>query len=122
MPTATHIDTQFTPEAEAFIRRLYRFVAGPEAGFQLKVAPGGCSGFTVEFDLVETPEAGDFIWQFRGLRVFLDLESCRLLKGATVDFVESRSQTGLVVQTSGAIPAACGSASQLVTIAPMGRC
>jgi iron-sulfur cluster assembly accessory protein len=120
MTAATQVNTQLTATAESFIRRLFRFVAGPEAGFQFKVSPGGCSGFAAEFDLVAGPKADDFVWEYEGLRIFLDAASRKLLDGATVDFVETRSHTGFVIMTQGAVPASC-STSQLVSIGSMVR-
>ena len=116
MAQTTQISAQLTPAAKAFIRRMCRFAAGPEAGFQLKVAPGGCSGFATAFDLVGSPEAGDFVWEYEGLRIFLASESRKFLDGATLDFVETLSHTGFVVRTNGAAPAACSSSSNLVSI------
>jgi iron-sulfur cluster assembly protein len=122
MTAATEVNTQLTPAAEAFIRRLCRFAAGPEAGFRLKVARGGCSGFAAEFDLVGEPAAGDFIWEYDGLRIFLDAGSRKLLEDATVDFRETLSQVGFVITTPGGTPEACGAASRLVSIEPTVRC
>lgn len=121
MPAAIQVDTQLTPAAEAFIRRLFRFAAGPEAGFRLKVAPGGCTGLATEFDLVNSPDAGDFVWEHEGLRIFVAAGSRKLLDGATVDFVESRSHTGFVIRTKGAAPAACTPHSSLVTVESLTR-
>jgi iron-sulfur cluster assembly accessory protein len=116
MAQTTQISTQLTSAAKAFIRRMCRFAVGPEAGFQLKVAPGGCSGFATAFDLVGRPEAGDLVWEYEGLRIFLASESRKFLDNATLDFVETLSHTGFVVRTKGATPAACSSISKLVSI------
>jgi iron-sulfur cluster assembly accessory protein len=121
MTTATQVNTQLTPAAETFIRRFLRFAAGSEAGFRLKVAPGGCSGYATEFDLVDGPDAGDFVWVYEGLRIFLAADSRKFLDGATVDFVEDRSHTGLVIRTKGPAPAACGPLSKLVPIESLMR-
>ena len=121
MITATQVSTQLTPAAEAFIRRLRRFAAGPEAGFRLKVARGGCSGFAAEFDLSDEPAAGDIVWEHNGLRIFLDAGSRTLLKDATVDFRETLSQAGFVIMTPGGTPEACGAGSRLVSIEPTTR-
>lgn len=121
MAASAHANTQLTPSAESFIRRLYRFAAGTDAGFAFKVRPGGCSGFAAEFDLVSGPKADDVVWEHEGLRIFLDRESCTLLDGATVDFVETLSHTGFVIKTQGASPATCAPASQLVSIESMMR-
>lgn len=121
MPAAAHQNTQLTPSAESFIRRLYRFAAGTDAGFAFKVRIGGCSGFAAELDLVSGPKADDVVWEYGGLRIFLDRESSRLLDGATVDFVEALAHTGFVIKTQGAAPLACESTSQLISIKSMMR-
>jgi iron-sulfur cluster assembly accessory protein len=90
-------------------------------GFEFKVRPGGCSGFAAEFDLVGGPRSDAFVWEHEGLRIFLDIESHRLLDGATVDFVETLSHTGFVIKTQGAVPAVCAPTSQLVSIESMVR-
>ncbi len=121
MATASQVNAKLTPSAESFIRRLYRFATGPKAGFQFKVRPGGCSGFAAEFDLVGAPQPDAFVWECEGLRIFLDPESRRLLDGATVDFVETLSNTGFVIKSHAATAAACAPASQLVSIESMLR-
>ncbi len=121
MVAAAHANAHLTPSAESFIRRLYRFAVGTEAGFAFKVRRGGCSGFAAEFDLVSGPKADDVVWEHEGLRIFLDRESCTLLDGATVDFVETLSHTGFVIKTQGTAPTACAPTSQLVSIESMMR-
>jgi iron-sulfur cluster assembly accessory protein len=121
MTEATQISTQLTPAAKAFIRRMCRLAAGTEAGFKLVVAPGGCSGFATSFDLVSRVEAGDFVWECEGLRIFLGPESRRLLDGATVDFVETLSHTGFVIKTQGPAPAACSTLPKLVSVESLMR-
>jgi iron-sulfur cluster assembly accessory protein len=116
MTQPTEMRAQLTPEAKAFIRRMCRFAVGPQAGFQLKVSPGGCSGFATAFDLVPKPEAGDFVWECEGLRIFLGPDSRKILEGATVDFSETLSHTGFVITTKGPAPGACVPLSKLVSI------
>jgi iron-sulfur cluster assembly accessory protein len=107
---------ELTPAAETFIRRMMRFNTASEAGFRLKVRPGGCSGFGVSFDLANEPGPGEIVWEQAGLRIFLDAESGLLLNGAKVDFQETHSETGFVVTTEGQSPQACGSGSAFVPV------
>jgi iron-sulfur cluster assembly protein len=108
-----------TAAAEKFIRRMMCFTASAEAGFRLRVAPGGCSGLAVTFDLAAEPEANEAIWTPAGLRIFLDAGSCLLLDEAVVDFTETRSQTGFSVRTKGVVAQCCSQASTLVPIASL---
>lgn len=121
MATTIQIDTQLTPPAANFIRRFMRFAVGQEAGFQLRVAPGGCSGYSTTFDLVSAPKEGDVAWVVDGLRIYLDEASRKLLEGATVDFIETLAQTGFAIKTAGPAPAACDSSSNMVSLASLMR-
>lgn len=95
-----------TAAAEKFMRRIVRFSGRPTGGFRLLVRPGGCSGLSSTFSVDAAPSAGDAELVVDGLRIFLPAESRVLLEGATVDFADSPTQSGLVIRHSGA--AACG--------------
>ena len=107
---------KLTSAAEKFIRRMMRFNEDAKAGFRLKVRPGGCSGFSVEFDLAGEPGLDEVVWEHAKLRIFLDPASCLLLNEAVVDFVDSRSLTGFVITTPGGTAQACSPASTLVPV------
>ena len=107
--------------AEQFIRRMMRFASGVTAGFRMKVTPGGCSGFSVTFDLASELGSNEVLWAPGGLRIFLDPGSSLLLEGAEVDFIETRSHTGLTVTKKGTAGPSCSQASTLVPIASLVR-
>jgi len=107
---------ELTPAAEKFIRRMMRCGTGTNPGFRLKVRPGGCSGFAVEFDLAAEPGVNEIVWKHSELRIFLDSASCLILDGAIVDFIDSRSLTGFVVTKPGGAAHACAPASTLVPV------
>ncbi len=108
------ISMELTPAAEKFIRRMVRCASNANSGFRLKVRPGGCSGLAVEFDLAAEPEVNEVVWAHSDLRIFLDSASCLLLNGSIVNFIESRSHTGLSVTTPGESAQTCSPASTLV--------
>ncbi|MCC6295983.1 MAG: iron-sulfur cluster assembly accessory protein [Pseudomonadales bacterium] len=94
MPTLT-----LTPAAAKFIERMVRFGGGEHCGFRLVVSPGGCSGLNSEFSVEAAPQAGDEVVELAGLRLFLPAASAALLDGASVDFADTATSTGLVFQT-----------------------
>jgi iron-sulfur cluster assembly accessory protein len=110
-----------TAAADQFIRRMMRFVPGETAGFRMKVTPGGCSGFSVTFDLASERGPNEVLWTPSGLRVFLDPGSSMLLDGAEVDFIETRSHTGFTVTSKGAAGPSCSQASTLVPFGSLVR-
>lgn len=94
--TSSLKEVNVTPAAETFMRRMVRFGGrGASAGFRLTVRPGGCSGLASEFTVEATPQAGDEVISVNGLDLFLPQESRALLAGVTIDFLDTRTESGL---------------------------
>ncbi len=116
MSETVKVNAALTPAAEKFIRRMLRFSTGTKTGFRLKIRPGGCSGFAVEFDLAAEPASNEAVWEHAGLRIFLDQQSSLLLDGATLGFQESLAHTGFVVANQNQDAQSCGQASAFVSV------
>ena len=98
-----------TPAAAKFIRRMVRFSEHPAGGFRLTVTPGGCSGYSAEFTVEQSPRAGDSEVQVDDVKLYLPAESRLMLEGVTVDFAETPTSSGLTfVNPKGG---ACGCSS-----------
>ena len=110
-------DFTITPAAEKFMRRIVRFSGLPGAGFRMRVAAGGCAGYSTEFGAEAQPRDGDAVVALGdGLRLFLPAESRLLLCGATLDCVDTPIQSGLTVH--GPATASCGCAGAGTATAP----
>jgi len=108
------MELSILPAAEKFIRRMLRFGGGEHCGFRLVVTPGGCSGLNSEFSVEAAPQPGEVVFEQGGLRLFLPAESATLLEGASMDFVDTATTSGLVFQTASKGACACSSASAMV--------
>lgn len=62
---------------------------GKPAILRLSVEGGGCAGFQYRFDLAAAAEADDALAEQDGVTLVVDPVSLDLVRGATVDFVES---------------------------------
>ena len=62
---------------------------GKRAILRLAVDGGGCAGFTYRFGLADEVEAEDVRSEKDGVTLVVDPISLDLLRGSTVDFVES---------------------------------
>ena len=102
------MELTFTPKAERFIQRMITF-GGGNAGsaFRLAVKPGGCSGLSYDFHIVEAPEPGDVEITSNGIPVLLEQKSIPFLNGVVVDCEDSLMNTGLVFTNPNAA-ASCG--------------
>ncbi len=102
------MEVTFTPKAERFVQRMIRFGGGNSASFfRLAVKPGGCSGLSYDFHIVDGPEPGDVALESSGISVLLEKESAPLLDGLVVDCEDSLMNTGLVFTNPNAA-ASCG--------------
>ena len=73
---------------------------GPEEqaalGLRVMVEQGGCSGLQCMLGLETGASAGDEIYYFDGVKVFVDPESLPIVDGMRIDFVESLEKSGFV--------------------------
>lgn len=110
------MELTITAAAQSFIRRMIRFNGGDAAaGFRLVVTPGGCSGLNSEFTVEKAPQDGDSVVDFANGKIFLPMQSKLLLTGATVDFADTPTQSGLVFQQPQGFACGCSSASDSAT-------
>ena len=115
------MELTLTPAAEKFVRRMVRFGgAGDKAGFRLTVSAGGCSGLASEFTVESVPLAGDAVVEVNGVKLFLPAESRLLLEGATMDFADTPTKSGLTFVTPNSPSCACSSSSSSVASIDIG--
>jgi len=58
-------------------------------GLRVAVAGGGCSGFQYHLAFEEGPTEEDIVFEWDGVRIFVDPASEPYLKGVTIDYVSS---------------------------------
>lgn len=109
------VDLTVTAAAQTFMRRMVRFGGDGATGFRLLVSPGGCSGLASEFSVEAAPADGDVALEMDGFKLFLPAQSRLLLHGATVDFADTPTETGLVFRN---VPGAGSCSSQSTAAAP----
>jgi iron-sulfur cluster assembly protein len=65
-----------------------------EGGLRLGVKGGGCSGLSYSVSFDTRPRERDNIFEFDGVRVFIDPKSFVYLKGMTLDYEETLMRQG----------------------------
>lgn len=87
-----------------------RFITGaetPAAGLRIEVTGGGCSGLQYSMNLVEEKEPQDVEVPCGSVTVFVEQLSAPLLKGVTIDFVDSLDGSGFKFENPNATKS-CG--------------
>jgi iron-sulfur cluster assembly protein len=79
------------------------------AGLRVGVKGGGCSGFqyNLAFDQMRD---GDQVFEYAGLKVYVDQPSLPYVRGSVIDYVESLQGAGFQVNNPNVV-AACGCGS-----------
>jgi len=69
-------------------------ISPAEGGLRLGVMGGGCSGLSYSIKFDTHPRERDRIYEFEGIRVFVDPKSFIYLHGMTLDYEESLMRQG----------------------------
>jgi iron-sulfur cluster assembly protein len=75
---------------ESAATRIRTFLAsrGHGIGLRLGVRKTGCSGFAYVVNYADAQQTDDVVFEDRGVRVFVDPSSLKLIDGTIVDFVK----------------------------------
>jgi len=67
-----------------------------QGGLRLGVQGGGCSGLSYNIRFDSQPRARDKVYEFEGVRIFVDPKSFLYLSGMTLDYEETLMRQGFV--------------------------
>lgn len=102
-------DISLTPSAAARVAAIAA-KQGKPAILRLSVDGGGCSGFQYRFGFADAVDGDDAVAERDGVRLVVDSISLDLVRGASVDYVESLGGAAFrVVNPQAASGCGCGS-------------
>ncbi len=90
-----------TPRAVERIRTLLE-TNHVQGGLRLGLVGGGCSGLSYKFKFEPEPRPDDNVFEFDGVRVFVDPKSYTYLEGLTLDYKESLMESQFVFENPNA--------------------
>lgn len=75
-----------TPSAVDWVKKRREKTKQPNAALRVGVKGGGCAGYTYVTELTEDPpKSRDLVYEFEGLRVFVDSRSLEYIEGSVID-------------------------------------
>ena len=85
-------------------------ISPEEGGLRIGVMGGGCSGLSYSIKFDTQPRERDRIYEFDGVRVFVDPKSFLYLHGMTLDYEETLMRQGFnFINPNAARSCGCGS-------------
>src|SRR5437763_2357389 len=85
---------QLTETAVSKVMEILNTQEPKPAGLRISVVGGGCSGFSYSMAFENAPNMLDKMYNYNGLKVFIDQASLLYLDGAEVDYVETLEGSG----------------------------
>ena len=79
-------------------------------GLRIGVVGGGCSGFSYSMSFENSPGMMDKVYDFDGLKVYVDATSAMYLNGCVVDYVETLEAAGFKFENPN-VKSTCGCGS-----------
>ncbi len=79
---------EITPKALKMAKKKVADAEAPVLGLRLGVKGGGCSGVSYVVQYAEQQRSNDQIFEFEGLKIFVDAKSLSHLSGTTLDWEE----------------------------------
>lgn len=91
---APKLEISLTPTAVSKVRELLNQQPESYEGLRVRVMGGGCSGFQYQMYFEKDANSGDPVFDFDGLKVFVDERSLLYINGTQIDYVESLQGAG----------------------------
>ncbi|MCC6264147.1 MAG: iron-sulfur cluster assembly accessory protein [Bryobacterales bacterium] len=101
---------QLTENAIDKVRTILDTQEPKPAGLRISVVGGGCSGFSYSMAFENSQSMLDKIYEFDGLKVFVDQASLLYLDNVQVDYVETMEGSGFKFENP-SVKSTCGCGS-----------
>jgi len=109
-PAAPATPVYLTDAAIAKVREIMATQDPVPAGLRIGVVGGGCSGFQYSMSFENQSGMMDKVFNFDGLKVFVDATSVMYLNGCKVDYVETLEAAGFKFENP-QVKSTCGCGS-----------
>src|SRR6201997_1812385 len=99
-----------TPKAISKVKEIMAQQNPVPAGLRVGVVGGGCSGFSYSMQFENSAGMMDKVFDFDGLKVYVDATSVMYLNGCIVDYVETLEGAGFKFENPN-VKSTCGCGS-----------
>ncbi len=99
-----------TPTAISKVKEIMSQQTPSPSGMRVGVVGGGCSGFSYSMQFENAPGIMDKVFEFDGLKVYVDATSVTYLNGCRVDYVETLEGAGFKFENP-QVKSTCGCGS-----------
>jgi len=96
-----------TDAAAVKIKSIMEKEGKADCGLRFGVVTGGCAGLSYDMRFQKTHFENDFVFEQKGIKVFVNEESADFVKGIEIDYVETLKESGFKYKNPNA-KSSCG--------------
>jgi len=104
------VSLELTPTAVSKVKEIITQQSPPPKGLRVAVVGGGCSGFSYQMNFENDSNGIDKVFDFEGLKVYVDQASLMYLKGTRIDYIETLEGSGFKFENPN-VKTTCGCGS-----------
>ena len=104
------VSLELTPTAVSKVKEILTQQSPEPKGLRVAVVGGGCSGFSYQMNFENDSNGIDKVFDFEGLKVFVDQASLMYLKGTRIDYIETLEGSGFKFENPN-VKTTCGCGS-----------
>ena len=101
---------ELTAKAIAKVKEIMAQQTAQPVGLRVAVVGGGCSGFSYQMNFEDASNGIDKVFEFDGLKVFVDQASMMYLNGTKIDYLETLEGAGFKFENPN-VKTTCGCGS-----------
>ncbi|MBZ5543888.1 MAG: iron-sulfur cluster insertion protein ErpA [Acidobacteriia bacterium] len=101
---------ELTAKAVEKVREILARQEPQPQGLRVSVVGGGCSGFSYQMNFENESNGIDKVFEFEGLKVFVDQASLMYLNGTKIDYIETLEGAGFKFENPN-VKTTCGCGS-----------
>src|SRR5208282_335980 len=109
-PKGAIMPIELTSKAVSKVKEIMSQQEPQPLGLRVGVAGGGCSGFSYQMNFESQSNPIDKVYEFDGLKVFIDQASLMYLNGTKIDYVETLEGAGFKFENPN-VKTTCGCGS-----------
>jgi iron-sulfur cluster assembly protein len=92
-------------------------------GLRVFISSSGCQGYQYGMALEEEPRPEDVVMEHHGITIIVDDVSLVYLHGATIDYIETETESGFKIDNPNAVSTCgCGGTSKAEKVVSNGGC
>lgn len=93
--------------SESATRKVKEYLKGEATGLRVKAETDACGCLGYSLELEDEPQSNDIVVEDQGLKIYLDPETAKYVRGSRIDYVDGPKDSGFIIRGAGGCGPEC---------------